>query len=201
LPGALRDRFSSWLRRFNAPVVPDTSAVENAVARLQREHGKIALVFTDIVDSTALVVEVGDAGWSGILDRHRESARALLQKYGGVEIDATGDSLFCAFERALDALEFAREVQRRPGDPQVLIRAGIHHGAPYFRAVGICGELAHFAARVIGHGKGAEIWLSADARAQLDVELGGDSDRFEWSSDERCRLKGLPGLHTLWRLV
>jgi class 3 adenylate cyclase len=178
---------------------PREQAVRSALARLRRSSNGVALVFTDIVESTALLTQIGDVRWSQILDRHLARCSALAAKHRGVQIDTTGDGGLCAFARVADGLGFAQALQANPGDGLISVRAGIHFGDVYVRDVGACGQLVHFGARVIGHGKGAEIWLSDPARSQLVSEAADLVRGVSWSCDERCRLKGIPGLHTLWR--
>nr|HET7858768.1 hypothetical protein [Caldimonas sp.] len=61
-----------------------------------------ALLFTDLVDSTALVERLGDARAAAVLADHDRTARALLARHGGREIDHS-DGFFLLFEDASQA--------------------------------------------------------------------------------------------------
>jgi class 3 adenylate cyclase len=172
-----------------------------ALQRLHRGDDGVAIVFTDIVDSTALVTQIGDVRWSRVLDEHLARCKELVARNRGARIDRTGDGILCAFGRVANAFEFSRALQASPGNDLIRIRAGIHYGKLHFRDVGVCGQLVHFGARVVSHGKGAEIWLSEPARNQLALEAEDLVRNIGWSCDEECELKGIPGLHTLWRFA
>jgi class 3 adenylate cyclase len=49
------------------------------------------ILFTDIVDSTAMAIQLGDAAWAELLARHNERGRFELDRCRGREIDTTGD--------------------------------------------------------------------------------------------------------------
>src|ERR1700757_2827784 len=53
----------------------------------------VTLLFTDLVDSTALAAELGNARWREVLSRHFETARASLERFRGREGGTTGDGL------------------------------------------------------------------------------------------------------------
>ena len=64
------------------------------------------ILFTDIVDSSATAVRLGDAAWRELLARHNEKGRDELDRFRGREIDTTGDgflALFDSSERAIRA--------------------------------------------------------------------------------------------------
>ena len=65
-----------------------------------------ALVFTDIVDSTALDARLGEAAARAIWTAHDRQARDLVARHGGREIDRT-DGFFLLFESVGDAVGFA----------------------------------------------------------------------------------------------
>jgi class 3 adenylate cyclase len=180
---------------------PTVSSALDALRKLRADSNGVALVFTDIVDSTALVTQIGDPEWSRLLERHLASCFGLMAINGGVEVDTAGDGVLCAFARVVFALKFAQALQANPGDELLSVRAGIHFGELFIRDVGACGQLVHFGARVVAHAKGAEIWLSGPARSQLASEDEDLLQRISSSRDEECQLKGIPGVHTLWRAV
>ena len=71
----------------------------------------IALVFTDVVGSTALGLAVGDEHMSEI----RKQGKALVKAQDGFLIKTIGDSLMIAFRSAKDALDFAIRFSGEPG--------------------------------------------------------------------------------------
>jgi class 3 adenylate cyclase len=57
-------------------------------------HVLATVLFTDIVDSSTLAHELGDARWRVLLARHHVIVRRALKRYQGREIDNAGDGFF-----------------------------------------------------------------------------------------------------------
>ena len=70
-------------------------------------------MFTDIVTSTDLVGLIGDDAWGELLRWHDRELRSAFANHRGEEVNHTGDGFFVAFERAIDGLECAVDIQRR----------------------------------------------------------------------------------------
>jgi hypothetical protein len=97
------------------------------------EEGRVlaTILFTDIVDSTALARDAGDASWKRTVAMHDDVARSVLAGFGGREVETAGDSFLVVFDsaeaaircglalvRALDAIRLpipGRHPQRRSG--------------------------------------------------------------------------------------
>src|SRR2546430_17301938 len=72
----------------------------------------LAIVFTDIVDSTRLGLALGDEHWIEVLRKHVSKARSLMNPDSCYEIKMIGDSFMVAFRSATDALDFALAFHR-----------------------------------------------------------------------------------------
>ncbi len=99
------------MRSFARPVVGNGERILSTI------------LFTDIVDSTAMAVRLGDAAWRELLSRHNEKGRYELDRFRGREIDTTGDgflALFDSSERAVRAAAGICAGRTRPGhrDPR-----------------------------------------------------------------------------------
>ena len=70
-------------------------------------------MFTDIVTSTDLVGLIGDEAWAELLHWHDRELRSAVAQHRGEDVNHTGDGFFVAFERAVDSVECAVEIQRR----------------------------------------------------------------------------------------
>ncbi len=89
------------------------------------------LVVTDLVDSTRLVHQLGDARAGEIFRQHDRLARDLLARFEGLEIDKS-DGFLAIFETPPQAVDFAlsyhaelRRLSRRE-QVEILARVGIH---------------------------------------------------------------------------
>ncbi len=90
----------------------------------------LTLVFTDIVDSTALKAKHGDFRAGDLLERDRDHVNRLAEQHGGRVIDWAGDGCFLTFETSSEAVLFAVDLQKEHlSDPELPpIRIGIHMG-------------------------------------------------------------------------
>jgi DNA-binding NarL/FixJ family response regulator/class 3 adenylate cyclase len=127
--------------------------------------GVVTFLCSDIEGSTRLVQQLGDA-YGGVLADTRRVLRDATGAAGGLEIDATGDELFSAFERPEGALEAAVAGQLGlgahswPDGIEVRVRMGIHTGLPMLGEDGYVGLDVHRAHRICSAGHGGQILLS-----------------------------------------
>ena len=70
-----------------------------------------ALLLTDVVDSTRLAEELGDAAMAEVWVAHDRVARLLLATWGGREIDKT-DGMLLLFDDVTDAVGYALAYHR-----------------------------------------------------------------------------------------
>ena len=62
------------------------------------------ILFTDIVDSTALARDAGDASWERTGAMHEDVVRSVLAGFGGREIETAGDSFLVVLDSAEGAI-------------------------------------------------------------------------------------------------
>ncbi|HYN22466.1 MAG TPA: tetratricopeptide repeat protein, partial [Thermoanaerobaculia bacterium] len=96
------------------------------------------LLLVDLVDSTGLLSQLGDARSQEVFAAHEHLARSLLGHFDGREIDKT-DGFLLLFDRPIQAVGYALEYQReltRIGERwgvRLAARAGIHLGEVLLR--------------------------------------------------------------------
>lgn len=145
--------------------------------------GTLTMVFSDIVDSTALNGALGDAEWLRLLRRHNELIRGLVARYQGAEIKTQGDGFMLTFPSARHALGLGIAVQRaldeeRRRDPSFVlhVRIGIHTGEVIHDRGDIFGRHVSLAARVSAIAQADEVLASSlvheIASAMGDVAFG-----------------------------
>ena len=141
-----------------------------------------ALLLTDVVDSTKLTEELGDAAMAQLWIAHDRVARDLLPLWRGREIDKT-DGMLLLFDAVGDAVNYALAYHRRLAAAEMPFkaRAGIHVGPVALRPnpaddvargakpVEVDGLALPITARVMSVALGAQTLLSADARLALGV--------------------------------
>ena len=152
-----------------------------------------AILFTDIVDSTVLARDAGDAAWERTGAMHEDVVRSVLAGFGGREIDTAGDSFLVVFGSAEGAIRCGLALVAALGAIQLSIRVGIHSGEVVMSGDHIRGLAVHAAARIVAQAGSGEVLVSSITR---DVIEGATGLTFE--SRGRHRLKGLARDHELF---
>ena len=99
------------------------------------DDAPVALLLTDLVDSSALAARLGDEAMAQLSAQHDRVARDLLRQWRGHEIDKT-DGFLLLFAQAADAMAYARDYHRALAALPVPLkaRAGLHVGHVTIRA-------------------------------------------------------------------
>jgi class 3 adenylate cyclase len=128
----------------------------------------VTLLVTDVVDSTSMVRQIGDGAWRDLLSSHLEMARAQLERFGGREVNTTGDGLLATFDSPARAVQCAASISERSGRLQV--RAGVHVGEVEPVGGDVRGVAVHEVARIAGEAGPGEVLVSETTRA---LTVGG----------------------------
>jgi len=87
---------------------------------------RLAIMFTDIVGSTDLVLTLGDEAWLTLLRWHNAVLRSCFVTHGGREVNELGDGFLAVFECPLAALHCALKIQEQLAVGREHHRCGIH---------------------------------------------------------------------------
>jgi class 3 adenylate cyclase len=147
-----------------------------ALARLLADDAgdqaqRLALLFTDLKDSSSLYQRFGDAAACRIIRAHLEWLERLVQRFGGVIVKTMGDGALAAFGDDAAAVAAALAIQaeiadlnRALGEPGLVLRVGVHAGPCIVtRAAGsfdCFGTTVNLAARVLRMSTGDDITIS-----------------------------------------
>ncbi|MBA3739379.1 MAG: adenylate/guanylate cyclase domain-containing protein [Actinobacteria bacterium] len=127
-------------------------------------RGLGAVLFTDIVGSTAIAAEMGNTRWGELVARHHRILRRLIGRFGGHEVDTAGDGFFVTFERPADAIRCAVAATEAVRDLGIEIRAGVSFGELETRGQKPGGLVVNTAARVMSVGGPGEVLVPASVR-------------------------------------
>jgi class 3 adenylate cyclase/tetratricopeptide (TPR) repeat protein len=145
--------------------------------------GLLTFLFTDVVDSTALW-ERAPGVMDATLSRHDKLIEAAVEAHGGFLLKhrGEGDSTFCVFERASDAIGAATDAQRRiaaeswdPATP-MSVRMGVHSGQSILRGRDYYGQTVNRAARVRAVARGGQVLLSSASAELVASALPEDTE-------------------------
>ncbi len=144
----------------------------------QRFERQLALVFTDVVGSTAYTERHGSVAGEALLRRHEALVKQAMQGNKGWIVDFAGDGAFCVFEVVGDALRTLVDLQSRIVQDNVQVavahhlsvRSGLHWGPALVSKTKVRGETVNTAARVASSASGGEIRVSPSAFEVLDPD-------------------------------
>jgi class 3 adenylate cyclase/streptogramin lyase len=153
------------------------------------------VVFIDIVGSTTLATDLGDARWRELLTRFRRVVRAELKRSGGTEQDTSGDGFFTTFEQPAQALRAAASIVAAVQALGLDVRVGVHTGECEEIDGRLGGIAVHVGARVMALAGPAEVWLTATV---ADLVAGSGVSLEDRGSHE---LKGVEGARQLFALT
>ena len=126
------------------------------------ERKLAAILFTDIVGSTALMAESEQKGL-GVRERHRALVSPAIEQYRGESIEAKGDETLSVFGSALDAVNCALAIQGElADDPELKLHIGIHLSDILLRPGEISGDGVNIAARICALSDGDATYVSAE---------------------------------------
>jgi class 3 adenylate cyclase len=161
------------------------TGTRSAATGTQRIH---AVLFTDIVDSTAHNTASGDAAWLDLLARHDQLAERAVRRGGGRLIKRLGDGLLAVFPLASDAIDVGLEVTRAAADDLgVGVRAAVHVAEVEETDDDVLGLGVTIAARLLGLADGGEVLVT---RTVSELLAGS---RFEFLDRGSHELKGVAG--------
>ncbi|HJU48279.1 MAG TPA: alpha/beta fold hydrolase, partial [Gaiellaceae bacterium] len=150
------------------------------------------VMFTDIVESTALVSRLGDSAWAALLQRHHAVVRKELARFDGEEIDAAGDGVLAVFDGPARAIRCGQAIAARLRALGLDVRVGVHTGEVERTNGAVRGIAVHLAARIAAAARPDEILVSATTR---DLVAGSGLAFVDRGTHE---LKGFDGARHLF---
>lgn len=129
------------------------------------------VLVTDVVGSTALAVELGDARWIALLDDHDKLTAREVSRFEGRLVQHTGDGVVATFDGPGRAVHCALAIAATLSAVGLDIRAGVHTGEIELRGENIGGVAVHIAARVAACAGSSEVLAT---RTVKDLTIGDD---------------------------
>jgi class 3 adenylate cyclase len=151
----------------NAMIPVDLSAVEAFLGRISDApeappaadadlagSARRAVMFTDIVGSTAMTGRLGDAAAIELVRTHDALVRRQLVLHGGCEVKHLGDGIMASFRVTSAAVECAKGIQagferfNRDSARKLHVRIGIAAGEPIEDSCDLFGSTVQIASRL-----------------------------------------------------
>jgi pimeloyl-ACP methyl ester carboxylesterase len=153
------------------------------------------VLFTDIVDSTQRVAELGDQRWRDLLEGHHALQRRRLDEFRGRVIDTAGDGLLAAFDGPARAIRCAQAMGDDARPLGLQLRSGLHTGECELVDSKLRGLAVHIGARVAALAEPGQVWVSSTVK---DLVAGSGID---FEPRGRRSLKGVPGTWELFSVI
>jgi class 3 adenylate cyclase len=122
------------------------------------------VLFTDLVGSTELAVELGDTRWRYLLESHQAQVRRQLERFRGREVKTMGDGFLATFDGPARAIRCAQAVVDQSRGLGLETRAGLHTGECELMNDDVGGIAVHIAARVATLAKAGEVLVSSTVK-------------------------------------
>ncbi|MCL1595190.1 MAG: adenylate/guanylate cyclase domain-containing protein [Actinomycetia bacterium] len=151
----------------------------------------LAVMFSDIVDSTKQAARLGDGPWRSLLEQHNQISRDQIAHFGGKEIKQTGDGFLSSFDSPTRAIRCAVAIRQATVELGLQVRTGIHSGECEILGDDIAGIAVHIAARVETAASPNEILAT---RTVVESVTGSGID---FTDQGKHDLKGVPGTWNL----
>ena len=152
------------------------------------------MLFTDLVDSSARAVALGDEAWSRLLAEHHRAVRRELAAYGGTEVDTAGDGFFATFQGPAQGVRCASSIARAVAKLGIGIRVGVHTGEVETVDGKPGGTAVHVGARIASLAEPGDVLVSQTVK---DLAVGSGIP-FEDAGEHL--LKGIPDPWRLYRV-
>jgi adenylate cyclase len=167
------------------------------LARLA-SSGKVAILFSDIEESTELNERIGDRAWVRLIGNHDKLIRRHVKNHSGHVVKSQGDGFMVAFaqpeQAVLCGIDVQRSLRKRPNG--IRVRIGIHMGKSVRRGDDLFGRNVAMAARVAGQADGGEILVSEVVRDAVS-----DHEDIAFDDGRDVELKGFAGSHRLYAVA
>ena len=161
------------------------------------------IMFTDIVDSTALTDKLGDRLSREVFKIHNDIIRRHTKQHGGAEVKSMGDGFMLTFNSARRALATAigaqKELQhynRRNPDTSISVRMGLSVGEPIREEEDLFGKSVILAARISAKAKGEQILACPIVHALLAA-----TGEYSFNDLGEHELKGVSGVQNLYEVL
>jgi adenylate cyclase len=181
----------------------DWAEVERPDLARVTADGKVAILFSDIEESTALNERVGDRAWVKLIGAHDKLVRKVVKAHSGHVVKSQGDGFMIAFAQPEQAVRCGIDIQdalhkdsKRMRHNKLRVRIGIHTGRSVRRGDDLFGRNVAMAARVAEQAGGGEILVSEKVRDAL-----GDCDDISFDEGREVELKGFADTHRLYAVT
>jgi Tol biopolymer transport system component/class 3 adenylate cyclase/predicted Ser/Thr protein kinase len=161
--------------------------------RIRFERQTRAVLFSDIVGSTAFFERYGDEAGMTMVERHNQLLFPQVEIHGGHIIKTIGDAIMASYQTAAEAVRSAVAMQKKLKEhnsakaktDRIHVRIGINMGEVIHRGRDLFGDVVNAAARIEALAVGGQILISLAVCDGL-----GQEPEFPCAGFDAVRVKG-----------
>jgi class 3 adenylate cyclase len=153
------------------------------------------ILFTDVVDSTAIAERMGDARWRPLIAELNERCQSEIDRQRGRLIKTTGDGVIALFDGSERAVRAAASTIAIARDLGLGLRAAVHTGEVEMGPGDVRGLAVHVASRILSLAGDGDVYISATTRELI----AGSNLVFEDKGEHE--LKGISGPRRVYALA
>ena len=152
---------------------------------MKTNQENITVMFADVVGSTRLYEEMGDAEAQYTIIHALNVVSDIVRKHHGVVVKTAGDDVLSAFKHANDALQAACVIQDTFTEGHVFediklaFHIGVHSGQGIFSDGDVYGDAVNVAARLTTAAKSGQIIASKETVDQLADDFTAQARKFD----------------------
>jgi class 3 adenylate cyclase len=164
---------------------------ESASPGPELPSGMLAILFADIVDSTALTERLGDAAFRAKARDLDTAMRGIISDYSGTAIEGKllGDGVLAVFTSARQAIEAALACAKAGDGAGLPLHLGLHAGDVIREDNNVYGGAVNIASRISGISAPGEVLVSDIVRGLARTSAGV---RFEDRGEQALKGVGEP---------
>jgi class 3 adenylate cyclase len=153
-----------------------------------------AVLFTDIVGSTAFTSARGDDAAQALVRTHNDVVRRALAEVGGAEVKHTGDGIMAWVSSTSGAVRAAVAMQQALENAEFEVRIGISAGEPIDEDGDLFGSVVQLASRACAAAAPGEVLVTGVVREMASAK------GFRFASAGTFDLRGFDAPVELWRI-
>ena len=179
-------RFVPLEGTMHVPYLGDTEAVAGAIDEFLAEgeeeakpktelpEGMTAILFADIVESTSLTEQMGDAAFRGKARELDTSLRSVIRECAGTPVEGKvlGDGVLAVFMSARQAIDCALRCNAAGESVGLQLHLGIHAGDVIREGNNVYGGAVNIAARIATASAPGEVLVSDTVRGLARTSAG-----------------------------
>ncbi len=184
------------LGQIYAPIIDHMEEVATGAVHTPESDRFLATVlYTDLVGSTELLADVGDARYRDIRATHEREVRLAVEETGGSLVSVSGDGTLSIFDGPSSAVRCAERICREADGERLAVRCGVHTGEVQRDGTNVTGMTVHIGARVGAAAEAGDVLVSRTVR---DLVVGSG---LVFASRGEHQLKGVPGSWELFAVT